>query len=112
MMNSGVDRVMRGVRRGMASHVDDQRVRAADGLAGVAEMFEQLGNEFGGPLSHFSKAASSRLHQTAERIREHDAAELARSLGRFAQQRPLIFIGGAFVLGLGIARLLDSGEEQ
>ena len=113
MMNSrSVDRVMRGVRRGMVSHVDDQRIRAADGLSGVADMVAQLGDEFRGPLSNFSKAASSQLRLTADRIREHDAAELARSLGQFAQQRPLLFIGGAFVLGLGVARLLNTGEEQ
>lgn len=112
MANTGFDRVMRGVRRGMVSHVDDQRTRAADGLAGIADMVAQLGDEFRGPLSNFSKTASSRLRVTADRIRDQDAAELARSLGRFAQQRPLLFIGGAFVLGLGVARLLGTGDEE
>ena len=96
----------------MVSHMDDQRVRAADGLAGIADMVAQLGEEFRGPLSNLSKTASSQLRLTAEKIREHDAAALARSVAQFAQQRPLLFIGGAFVLGLGIARLLDTGDEQ
>jgi hypothetical protein len=112
MPNTGFDRVMRGVRRGVVSHVDDQRTRAADGLTGIAEMMEQIGDEFRGPLSNLSKTASSRLRGTAERVREHDAAELVRSLARFAQDRPLLFIGGAFVLGLGVARLLDAGDDQ
>ena len=41
MPNTGFDRVMRGVRRGVVSHVDDQRTRAADGLTGIADMMEQ-----------------------------------------------------------------------
>jgi ElaB/YqjD/DUF883 family membrane-anchored ribosome-binding protein len=112
MPNSGFDRVMRGVRRGVVSHVDDQRTRAADGLAGIADMVSQLGEEFRGPLSNLSKTASARLQVTADRMREHDAAQLARSLARFAQDRPLLFIGGAFVLGLGVGRLLNTGDEE
>ena len=112
MPNTGFDRVMRGVRRGVVSHVDDQRTRAADGLTGIADMVAQIGDEFRGPLSNLSKTASSQLRVTADRMREHDAAELARSLARFAQDRPLLFIGGAFVLGLGVARLLEAGDEQ
>ena len=112
MTNNGFDRVMRGVRRGVVSHVDDQRTRAADGLTGIAEMMAQLGDEFRGPLSNFSRTASSRLQVTADRVRDTDATELARSLARFAQDRPLLFIGGAFVLGLGVARLLNTGDEQ
>ena len=112
MPNTGFNSVMRGVRRGMVSHVDDQRTRAADGLTGIADMMAQLGDEFRGPLSSFSRTASSRLRVTADRMRETDAAELARSLANFAQERPLLFIGGAFVLGLGVAKLLNTGDEQ
>jgi ElaB/YqjD/DUF883 family membrane-anchored ribosome-binding protein len=75
-------------------------------------MMSQLGEEFRGPLSNLSKTASARLQVTADRVREHDAAQLARSLARFAQDRPLLFIGGAFVLGLGVGRLLNTGDEE
>jgi hypothetical protein len=112
MANTGFDRVMSGVRRGVVSHVDDQRSRAADGLTGIADLVAQIGDELRGPFSNVTKSASSHLRTTADRIREHEAAELARSLARFAQDRPLLFIGGAFVLGLGIARLLDTGDES
>ena len=88
-MSTGFERVMQGVRRGVATHVDDQRTRAADGLTGIADLVGQIGEEFRGPLSQFSKTASSQLRVTADRIREHEAAELARSLARFAQDRPL-----------------------
>jgi hypothetical protein len=111
-MSTGFERVMQGVRRGVATHVDDQRARAADGLTGIADLVGQIGEEFRGPLSQFSKTASSQLRVTADRIREHEAAELARSLARFAQDRPLMFIGGAFVLGLGLGRLLQGSEDQ
>ena len=109
-MGIGFERVVQGVRRGVATHVDDQKGRAADGLTGIADLVAQIGDEFRGPLSNLSKTASSHLRTTADRIREHEAAELARSLARFAQDRPLLFIGGAFVLGLGLGRLLQ-GEK-
>ena len=79
---------------------------------GIAEMMSQLGDEFRGPLSNLSKTAGSRLQLTADQMREHDAAQLARSLARFAKDRPLLFIGGAFVLGLGVGRLLSTGDEE
>ena len=69
MPNTGFDRVMRGVRRGVVSHVDDQRTRAADGLTGIADMMEQIGDEFRGPLSNLSKTASSRLGDCGTRAR-------------------------------------------
>lgn len=103
--------MVRGVRRGVVSHMDGQRTRAADGLAGIADLVAQLGDEFEGPWSGLSRNASSRLRLTADRIREHDAAALAQTLARFAYERPLLFIGGAFVLGLGVARLLETGDE-
>jgi hypothetical protein len=110
-MGTGFDRVIQGVRQGVATHVDDQKGRAADGLVGIADLVSQIGDEFRGPFASFSKTASSHLRTTADRIREHEAAELARSVTRFAQDRPLLFIGGAFVLGLGLGRLLQ-GERD
>lgn len=108
----GFDRVVRGVRRGVVSQMDGQRTWAADGLAGIADMVAQLGDEFQGPWSGLSRNASSRIRSTADRIREHDAAALARTLAQFAHERPLLFIGGAFMLGLGVARLLEAGDDE
>lgn len=112
MNGTRLDRVMRGVRRGVVSHVDDQKTRAADGLSGIADLVAQLGEEMPGALAQVSKTASTRLQHAADRMREHQAAELAQSLARFAHERPFVFIGGAFVLGLGLARLLNTGDEQ
>ena len=48
----------------------------------------------------------------ADRLRDRPAAELVDDLSRFARERPAVFIGGAFLLGLGVARLLKSSPHR
>ncbi len=48
--------------------------------------------------------------------REHDAengvSDMMDDVAAFARRRPALFIGGAFLIGLGVARFLKSSSES
>ena len=76
---------------------------------GVASEELRAQNEM---LASWVHGASDQLRQLADRLRDRPAAELAEDLASFARQRPAMFLGGAFLLGLGVARLLRSSPDQ
>lgn len=103
------------LREKVASAADAQKNRAAEGLGGIADVARQTGEDLRGQnetLASWVHAASDQLRQVADRLRDRPAAELADDLARFARERPALFLGGAFVLGLGVARLLKSSPEH
>ena len=48
----------------------------------------------------------------ADQIRQRGVADMFDDVSRFARRRPAVFIGGAFLIGLGIARFLKSSSER
>ena len=56
--------------------------------------------------------ASDALRRWADQIRQKGVADMLDDVHTFAQRRPAVFIGGAFLVGLGIARFLKSTEDR
>jgi hypothetical protein len=103
------------LRQKVASAADTQKNRAAEGLGGIADVARQTGEELRGQnetLASWVNAASDQLRHMADRLRDRPAAEFAEDLTRFARERPAVFLGGAFLLGLGVARLLKSSPPH
>jgi hypothetical protein len=103
------------LKQKVASAADAQKNRAAEGLGGIADVARQTGEELRGQnetLASWVNAASDQLRHMADRLRDRPAAELADDLTRFARERPALFLGGAFLLGLGVARLLKSSPQH
>ena len=99
----------------VASVADAQKDRAAEGLGGIADAARQTGEGLRSQnetLASWVNAASDQLRHMADRLRDRPAAELVDDLSRFARERPAVFIGGAFLLGLGVARLLKSSPHR
>jgi hypothetical protein len=99
----------------VASAADSQKNRAAEGLGSIADVARQTGEDLRGQnemLASWVNAASDQLRTMADRLRDRPAAELAEDLTRFARQRPAMFLGGAFLLGLGVARLLKASPDR
>jgi hypothetical protein len=87
---------------------NEQKERAAEGIGGAAEAARHVGDELRGQsetLASWVHIASDQLQMMANRLRDRQPAELVEDLSRFARQRPGIFIGGAFLLGVALARL-------
>ena len=99
----------------MTSRVDEQKNRAADGIGGIADVFRSAGNELRNEnetLASYVDTASDQLKRFADNIRERGVADILDDVHAFARRRPALFIGGAFLVGLGIARFLKSSADR
>jgi hypothetical protein len=104
-----------GIKQNVTTRVDEQKNRAADGLGGIANVIRNAGNELrteNEALASYVDAASDQLRRFADQIREKGVADMLDDVHSFARRRPALFVGGAFLVGLGIARFLKSSAER
>jgi hypothetical protein len=107
--------VLGGIQQRVTSRVDEQKNRAADGLGGIADVFRSAGNELRNEnetLASYVDTASDQLKRFADNIRERGVADMLDDVHAFARRRPALFIGGAFLIGLGIARFLKASSDR
>lgn len=104
-----------GIKQNVTSRVDEQKNRAADGLGGIANVFRSAGNELRSEndmVAQYVDMASDQLKRFADQIRQKGVTDMLDDVHSFARRRPALFIGGAFLVGLGIARFLKSSAER
>lgn len=104
-----------GIQQRVTSRVDEQKNRAADGLGGIADVLRNATSDLrheNEALASYVDMASDQMKAFAEQIRQRGVSEMIDDVGQFARRRPALFIGGAFLVGLGIARFLKSTAER
>jgi hypothetical protein len=107
--------VLGGIQQRVTSRVDEQKNRAADGLGGIADVFRTASNELRNEnetLASYVDMASDQMRRFAETIRQRGVGDMLDDVHAFARRRPALFIGGAFLVGIGIARFLKSSAER
>lgn len=107
--------ILGGIKQNVTSRVDEQKNRAADGLGGIANAIRNASNELrteNETIAGYVDQASDQLRRFADQIREKGVADMLDDVHAFARRRPALFIGGAFLVGLGIARFLKSSAER
>jgi len=103
--------VMDQVKQQASTRVNEQKERAADGLGSVASAIRQASEQLRSEnqtLASYADKAVDQIQLFADRMRDKDPAEMVRDAERFARRNPAAFVGGAFVLGLALARFLKS----
>lgn len=103
--------VMDRAREGAWRQLDTQRERAASGLTSMVDAIRQSGEQLqqqNPTLASYVDTAAGQLQRVTDGLRDKDLEEIVHDLERFARQRPAMFVGGAFVLGLAAARFLKS----
>jgi hypothetical protein len=103
------------IKQRVTSRVDEHKNRAADGLGGIADVIRNAGNELrmeNETLASYVDAASDQMRRVADQIREKGVAEMMDDVNEFARRRPALFIGGAFLVGIGLARFLKSSAAN
>jgi hypothetical protein len=104
------------VKQEASTRVNEQKVRAAEGLGSVASAIRQASEHLRSEnqtLATYADKAVDQIQLFADRMRDKDPADMVRDAERFARRNPTAFVGGAFVLGLALARFLKStGEGQ
>jgi hypothetical protein len=107
--------VLGGVKQRVTSRVDEQKNRAADGLGGIADVFRSASNELRNEnetLASYVDMASDQMKSFANQIRQKGVADMLDDVHTFARRRPALFIGGAFLIGIGIARFLKASADR
>lgn len=107
--------ILGGIKQNVTSRVDEQKNRAADGLGGIANVIRNAGNELRNDneaLASYVDMASDQLRRFADHIRQKGVADMMDDVQTFARRRPALFIGGAFLVGLAVARFLKSSADR
>lgn len=107
--------ILGGIKQNVTTRVDEQKNRAADGLGGIANVIRNAGNELRSEnetIASYVDQASDQLRRFADQIREKGVGDMLDDLNGFARRRPALFIGGAFLIGIGLARFLKSSAER
>jgi hypothetical protein len=107
--------LMERARYGAFNKLDAQRERAATGLGSMVDALRESGRQLQGQnatMASYVNGAASQLERFSGGIRERDLNQMVRDVERFARERPAIFLGSAFALGLAMARFLKSSESD
>lgn len=113
--NGKAEGLIGGIQQRVTSRVDEQKNRAADGLGGIADVFRTAGNDLRNEnetVAQYVDMASDQLRRFADSIRQRGVADMIDDVSGFARRRPAMFIGGAFLLGIGLARFLKSSAGR
>lgn len=106
--------VMDQVKQQASTRVNEQKARAAEGLGSVASAIRQASEHLRSEnqtLAMYADKAVDQIQLFADRMRDKDPAEMVRDAEQFARRNPTAFVGGAFVLGIALARFLKSSGE-
>ena len=94
---------------------DRGREMAAEGLDKVASTVRRLSTDmqFDQPqIANVAMTAADKADDVARYLRETDARQIISNVEDTARRQPLIFIGGAFLLGLAASRLIKAGSPD
>ncbi|MCW5854189.1 MAG: hypothetical protein KIT87_29240 [Anaerolineae bacterium] len=96
--------------------ISDQKEQAADSLGAVADTLrqttQQLRGQNLGPLVGVADSAATQLEDLSRYLRDSNVDDLVRDVEGFARRQPVLFLSGAFALGLLAARFLKSSAPE
>ncbi len=94
---------------------DRGRELAAEGLDKVASTVRRLSTDMQidqPQIANVAMTAADKADEVARYLRDTDARQIISNVEDTARRQPLIFIGGAFLLGLAAARLMKAGSPD
>jgi ElaB/YqjD/DUF883 family membrane-anchored ribosome-binding protein len=108
--------IMGRVRNTANTRLSQQKDRATEGLGSVAQAVrqstQQLRDQKHFTLAQYVEQAADQLDKLSTRLKEKNINELVDDAQRFARQRPALFIGSAFAVGLIGSRFFKSSAER
>lgn len=91
---------------------DRRRTEAADGIEQVAQSIRRVSTDMEGEqpsIASVAMTAADQVERVSEYLRETDVRQILRTVEDTARRQPLLFIGGAFALGVAVSRLIKAG---
>jgi hypothetical protein len=97
--------------------LESRKDQVVEGLGSTARALYQTSRqlreqEAAAPVAEYAERAAARVERLADHLRERDLSELIGEVEDFARRQPVLFVGGAFTLGLFAARFLKSSGER
>lgn len=98
----------------LISHtVGDQQEKSAGDLGNVAKALRQTSRQLDGNIaSPYVGQVADQVDRAAEFLRTANVKEIVGGVESFARREPLLFLGGAFALGILGARFLKSSSHH
>jgi len=101
----------------VASRLDKQKERAAEGLGNVAQALRQTSEQLRSqsqqvPVDEYVSSAADQIERFSGYVRDKSVRDMVGGVEQFARRQPGLFLGGAFVLGLLGARFLKSSAQS
>lgn len=96
--------------------VTEQKAKAADELStwgtAIRSAADRLRDADDPHAARYAEMAAERLDGFASFISEHDVRTIIGSVERAARKRPALFLGGMFLVGLGVSRFLKASRSD
>jgi len=96
------------------SQITSQKDRTVEGLSGAVRALESTGQQFRNEdlalVANYADSLTGQVRRASDYLSERSVDDIARDVEGFARKNPSLFIGGAFVLGIALARFLRSSE--
>jgi hypothetical protein len=101
----------------VASGLDTQKAKAAEGLGSVARALRQSSDQLrdqnqGAVVPEYISSAANQVERLSGYLRSTNTRDMVTGVEQFARQQPALFVGGAFMLGLLGARFLKSSAQS
>jgi len=94
-----------------SEQVSERREKSAGAIGKIAEALHHTSEEDTVAAPYIEKAADM-LDRLSDSVRDTSLREAVRRTERFARREPLVFLGGAFLVGLLASRFLKSSGRS
>lgn len=96
--------------------IAERKDMAAERLTTVADALRQTGTQLRDQdadwIARYSNQVADRVEHFASFLENRDVEDLIHEVEDFARRKPELFLGGAFTLGLLVARFLKSSQRH
>lgn len=97
------------------SMLTDQKERAAEGLGSVAQAIRQTGENLRGQdqgsVAQYVEQLADQVERFSHQLRDRELDQFFYDAQNFARRQPGLFLGGAFALGVFLARFVKSSSQ-
>ena len=99
--------------QGLVSERKDQMANRLGSLAGVLhDAGRRLDDEDGGGFGRYAHRAAEQVDRLSTYLRDRDLDGFVHDSATLARRRPELFLGGAFLAGVLLARFLKASSER
>jgi hypothetical protein len=104
------------IKQQASSRLSGQVDRAAEGLGNLSQALlsvsGQLRQQDQALVAEYTSRTAEQVQRAASYLRGKDVDQLVDEAERFARRQPVVFVSGAFALGLVAARFLKSSGQR